>query len=44
MIGSGIYKMRVDQDVEVRKQYLHTGMPGSELKLVFDKVKGARPV
>ena len=44
MIGSGIHKVSVDQDVDIGQQHLQSGMPGSEPKLVFNDVKRARPV
>ena len=44
MIGSGIHKVRVDQDIDIGKQHLQSGIPPPELKLVFIDVKSARSV
>ena len=44
MIGSGIHNVRVDQDIDIGKQHLQSGIPPPELKLVFIDVKRARSV
>ena len=44
MIGSGIHKVRVDQDIDIGKQHLQSGIPPPELKLVFIDVESARSV
>ena len=44
MIGSGIHNVRVDQDIDIGKQHLQSGIPPPELKLVFIDVKSARSV
>ena len=44
MIGRGIDKVRVEQDIDIWKQQLRSGILGSELKLVFGDVERARPV
>ena len=44
MIVSGILKVSVDQDVDIGKQHLQSGVPGPELKLVIIDIKRARSV
>ena len=44
MIVSGILKVSVDQDVDIGKQHLQSGVPGPELKPVIIDIKSARSV